>query len=354
MTAADRDLATVAPFGRRRLAKPVAWGVVIVVVLLIPLVVQDNYLRLVLVQMITYALLASTWNVTLGIAGIFNYAHVALFGIGAYTSAILAVKLGVEPWLTIPVAVLAAVLGSLVAFIPVARLRGIYVALATFIFSQLCVYLVLGQSWITGGSSGLVSVPNLEIAGESLGANRRLGYVYLGLVALILVVVGLTFFVKSTFGRSLLAIKDNEQLARSRGVPIYRQHLLTFLLASALAGFTGSYFVFTNNVASTNIFDFGYATLLLSMMFLGGSRSILGPVIGAVLITILQQSLRNYGPMSFIIAGVIILVVLRFFPQGIAGGVERLVALVRKRLARRRGAKAGPADLTEKKESTDA
>lgn len=331
-TSTKNDVGALAPaFGQRRFARPAVWGVLIVAVLLVPLVVTDMYARLILVQMVTYALLASSWNLTLGIAGIFNYAHVALFGIGSYASAILAVQFDIDPWLTIPAAGLAALIGSLVAFIPVARLRGIYVALATFIFAQLCIYIVLGQSDLTGGSSGLVGVPDMYVGDTSMFANSRLGYVYLGIGFLIVVVVGLTLLLRSTFGRSLLAIKDNEQLARSRGIPVYRQHLITFLTGSLIAGLTGSYFVFTNNVASIDVFSFGYATLLLSMIFLGGSRSIIGPVIGAVVITLISEALRNYGPIRFIVAGVIILIVLRFFPTGIVGGFERIRDLVPRR-----------------------
>lgn len=327
-------------------ASPVLlWIAGVVLLLLVPLVVTDMYQRLLLVTTVTYALLAVSWNLTLGISGIFNFAHVAMFGIGAYTSAILVVRYEWDPWLTMPVAGVVAALASVVAFIPVIRLRGIYVALATFIFSQLCIYLVLGQSDFTGGSSGMVGIPDLYAGDTSLLADARWGYAYLGIGLLIVAVTAALLLHRSTFGRTLLAIKDNEPLAASRGVPVFRLHLTVFMVGSFMAGVTGSYYAFTNNVVSTDIFSFSYATLLLGMIFLGGSRSIVGPLLGAVVITVGADQLRDQGPVRFIVVGVIIILVLRFFPHGIAGGLASLRDLVTRRL---RGSSSDTASNSER------
>jgi branched-chain amino acid transport system permease protein len=325
---------------QRQLTVAAVWIGSVIALACVPYIVNGLYARLLLVQVITYGLLAVSWNLTLGIAGIFNFAHIALFGVGAYTSAILVLRYEWDPWLTMPVAGVVSALASLIAFIPVIRLRGIYVALATFIFSQLCVYLVLGQRDITGGSSGLVGIPDLYVGSASLLADGRQGYVRLGSVLLVLVVSAALVLHRSTFGRSLLAIKDNEQLASSRGIPVFRLHLITFMIGSFMAGVTGSFYAFTNNVVSVDVLSFGYATLMLGMIFLGGSSSVVGPLLGAVVITVGSDQLRDHGPWRFIVVGIVILVVLRFFPRGLTGGLTSL----RERISSRRPVGRSEAD----------
>ncbi|GII94977.1 branched-chain amino acid ABC transporter permease [Sinosporangium siamense] len=296
-----------------------SWPAFAVVLVVLPLVFTDPAARLLLILMAMYGMLAMSWNLTLGFAGIFNFAQIGFFGIGAYTTGILVTKTGVEPWLAIPISGVSAVLASLVAFLPVLRLRGIYVGLATYVFSQLCIYLVLGQAGLTGGSNGIVGIPRLTLGDTSLRADGRIGYYYLAAALLFATVVLVRLIVNSTLGKSLLAIRDNETLAVSRGVSRVRQHLIVFMAGAAVAGVAGSFNAFLNGVVSTDIFGFGYLTLLLSMIFLGGSGSVYGPLIGAVVVTLVSDYLRDAGAWRDIVIAALILVVLWIAPKGLAG-----------------------------------
>ncbi|GAA4201532.1 branched-chain amino acid ABC transporter permease [Microbispora amethystogenes] len=295
------------------------WTLYAIVLFVLPMVFTDPHTRLLLILITMYGMLAQGWNLTLGFAGIFNFAQIAFFGVGAYTTGILATRTGIDPWLALPISGVSAVLASLVAFLPVLRLRGIYVGLATYVFSQLCIYLVLGQAGLTGGSNGIVGIPRLTLGETSLRADGRVGYYYLGAALLFAATLLVRLITRSTLGLSLLAIRDNEALATSRGVSRVRQHLIVFMIGAAVAGVAGGFNAFLNGVVSTDVFGFGYLTLLLSMIFLGGSGSVYGPIAGAVVVTVVADALQDAGAWRDIAIAMLILVVLWVAPKGLAG-----------------------------------
>ncbi|MEU8198798.1 branched-chain amino acid ABC transporter permease [Microbispora amethystogenes] len=295
------------------------WTLYAIVLFVLPMVFTDPHTRLLLILITMYGMLAQGWNLTLGFAGIFNFAQIAFFGVGAYTAGILATRTGIDPWLALPISGVSAVLASLVAFLPVLRLRGIYVGLATYVFSQLCIYLVLGQAGLTGGSNGIVGIPRLTLGETSLRADGRVGYYYLGAALLFAATLLVRLITRSTLGLSLLAIRDNEALATSRGVSRVRQHLIVFMIGAAVAGVAGGFNAFLNGVVSTDVFGFGYLTLLLSMIFLGGSGSVYGPIAGAVVVTVVADALQDAGAWRDITIAMLILVVLWVAPKGLAG-----------------------------------
>ncbi len=198
-------------------------------------------------------------------------------------------------------------------------MRGIYIALITFVFVQLCYYLVLAAPDITGGSNGLTGVPPLRVGEFSFAQYDGLGYVWLlgGATALLLIV--LNSLLRSSFGRSLVALRDNEALAVSRGVHRVRQQLLAFVLSGVVAGLTGALYVSFFRVADVTLFSFGFVTLTLSMIFLGGTGHTWGPVLGAVLVATLDRQLTSLGPWRSILIAVGTVLVLIFLPRGLAG-----------------------------------
>ncbi len=323
----------------------VGWPVYAIILVALPLVFTDPHSRLLLILITMYAVLALSWNLTLGFAGIFNFAQIGFFGIGAYTTAILVTRTGVDPWLAIPVSGVSAMLASLVAFLPVLRLRGIYVGLATYVFSQLCIYLVLGQAGLTGGSNGIVGIPRLTLGDLNLRADGRIGYYFLGAALLFAVTVLVRTLTRSTLGMSLVALRDNEPLATSRGVSRVRQHLIVFVIGAGVAGVAGSFNAYLNGVVSTDIFGFGQLTLLLSMIFLGGSGSVYGPIAGAVVVTLVSDALQDAGAWRDVVVALLILVVLWLAPKGLAGIARSLFDSVRERL-RRPGEPAPPSVTT--------
>ena len=308
----------------------------IVIFLAIPLVVDNKLLIHLAILGMLYAIVASNWDLTLGYAGVFNFAHLAFFGIGAYTSGIITVKLGISPWLGIPCGAATAALASIIVSIPAIRLRGIYVALLTFACSQLVLLLLLSQPLITGGQQGLTGVPQLQI-GDYLFRESEFAHFYLVGALLLCSTIFLRRLVTSDFGLSLIALRDFEEYAVARGIPLARQRLLAFLYSSIFPGLAGGVYAHFLIVASPDIFGFSLVTLLLSMVLVGGVATIYGPVVIGVVMIFVSELMASSetmselfgissGPVRFMFVAVLIVLTMRFFPQGVWGLIKEYAA----------------------------
>ena len=304
----------------------------LIVFLAIPFVLQNDFLIHLSILAMLFAIVASNWDLTLGYAGVFNFAHLAFFGIGAYTSGILAVKLGVSPWIGMPCGALAAAIASVIVSIPAIRLRGIYVALLTFAFSQLVLLLLLSQPLITGGQQGLTGVPQLQI-GDFKFRESSFAHFYLVGALLLCSTIFLRRLVSSDFGLSLVALRDFEEYAVARGIPLARQRALAFVYSSIFPGLAGAVYAHYLIVASPDIFGFSLATLALSMVLVGGVATIYGPVVIGIVMTFVSELMASSawmsdvfgisrGPVRFMFVAVIIILTMRFFPGGFWGLVN--------------------------------
>lgn len=310
---------------RARLNGPDAARLLCLLVLVIlPFFVPSAYIRHLIIVAVVYAIVASNWNFSLGYGGIFNFGHLAFFGLGAYGSAILAKTVGITPWLTIVIAGVIAMIAAVIVSVPVLRLKGIYVVLVTFAFSQLCLQLIMSQQSITGGSQGFPLVPQLTIGGYSFASDDKFGYYYVALFLLVISTLYLHRLVGSSFGVSVVALKDNEDYAISRGISLARQRLLTLVASALFTGMAGGFFSTYTRVASPEIFGFGPISLALSMMLLGGTGSIYGPIVGAFLITIVSEAMVDLGPVRFLIISGMIVIVLVFYPGGAIAALSQL------------------------------
>ena len=302
----------------------------LLILILLPLVVPSPYIRHLLIITFIYAIVASNWDLSLGYAGVFNFGHIAFFAAGVYGSAIMSKTIGITPWLTIPLAGVIGVIAALIVCLPVLRLKGIYVVLVTFAFSQLCFQLVLSQEEITGGSMGMPLLPPLKIGDYNFARDGKFGYYYVGLFLLVLSTIYLHRLVRSRFGTSIIALRDNEDYAISRGISLARQRMLTLGLSAFFTGVAGGFYSTYVRVASPEIFGFGFLSLALSMLLLGGLNSIYGPILGAFVITLLSEAMVDLGPMRFLIISALIILMLLFYPGGLINALQQTSSLFSK------------------------
>lgn len=283
----------------------------------IPMAVSSTYWRSILIIGFVYAIVASSWDLTLGYAGVFNFAQVATFGVGSYAAGIFAIR-GVPPVLCILIAVIIGVLFNGIVALPVLRLRGVYVALITFAAAQIAGSIVLGWNSVTGGGTGLVLIPDLIVAGFDFNFSE-IGFVYLTEISMVISLIILKKVARSSFGKSLIAGRDSEDYAMSRGIPLGRNRVLGLLIGAAFASFSGALFTFYLVSASPTLFGFGTATIVLSMVLVGGAGTIYGPAFAAVLLTALQniRQVASLGPVTFMIIAALIVLILRFLPGGL-------------------------------------
>lgn len=292
-------------------------SILLTILILFPFIVRNAYIRHILILSMFYAIVASNWDLTFGYFGIFNFGHIAIFISGAYIAGILSKSYGVSPWISIIIASLFSVILGSIAALPMLQVKGLYVCLITFGFSQLLYYFVLTQRSFTGGSAGLSLIPRIHFGNYSFGQNYQIAYYFLTLLLLIISTLFLTRLVKSNIGLSFVALRDYEEYAISRGVNFGRQLILCFAASSLFTGAAGAIMAFYLTALSPEMFGFNTLATILSMMIVGGSGTIYGPIIGALILTIVSEFLVQMGPWRYIIIGSLIIFTLRFYPNGI-------------------------------------
>jgi ABC-type branched-subunit amino acid transport system permease subunit len=312
--------------------------VALALLMVLPLVFEASYIRHLLILTFVFGIVAASWDLSLGFAGLFNFAHVALFAVGIYTYAILSKTLGLDPWLAIlaagPVVMVVAALVAL----PVLRLDGIYVILVTIAFSQLVYQIIISQSSITGGTSGMVTLPALQIGEYKLTSDGRIGYYYVALALLVAACAFLHLLVRSRVGRAIIALRDAKYAAIARGVPEARTRIVTLAASGLFTGLAGGFYASYVRVASPDIFGLGSMTLVLSILLVGGVGTIWGPVVASFLIILLSEVLTDLGPWRDILIALMIIAVMVFYPGGLWGVVQELREAITTRRAAWRAA----------------
>jgi len=315
----------------------------------LPLWLNTPYALSTMILIGIYSIVTIGLCLLMGYAGQISLGQAAFYGLGAYGSAILTVRLHWSPWLALPAA---AALTAVIAFLfglPIFRLRGNYLAMGTLAFGFI-VHIVMSE-WkkYTGGPTGLPGIPRLTIAGVPLKSD--LVYYYLvWAVALLTLILGLNI-VNSRFGRALRAIHASETAAQSLGVAVGRYKLLAFVTSAVFASVAGSLYAHYMIFISPGAFDFSTSVRLVLMAAVGGMASVWGAPLGTALVTLLTLVLReivpkltHYGSGEHqIIAYCALLVdIMIVMPAGLtatlAGAWPRLghLSTLRARLARRR------------------
>ena len=288
---------------------------------ILPLVVQDPYLRYLMVLTLIFAILGLSLDIIIGLMGQFSFGHQAFFGVAAYTTAVLTTKLALPVWLGFIAGIFAAgVLGLIVGVIALRRTRGLYLAIITLGFGQ--IVWLLAKNWygLTGGLSGIALIPSPKLGAFSL--NTEFEYYYFALVILVVTAYVVELFHRSKIGRAVSAVRENEERARSVGIDPFKAYLAAFTLATALAGLAGvTYAHFTTHVAPNSL-SLYYMFWMLVMVIVGGRGTILGPIAGAFVFVFVLEWLDFVNEWKMVIFGGILLLSVLFLPGGIVPGVK--------------------------------
>jgi branched-chain amino acid transport system permease protein len=271
-----------------------------------------------------FSILTVSLNLSMGYTGLFNLGHAAFFAIGAYTSALLTLGLGVPFWIGLLAGGLVAALFGFLLSLPTLRLRGDYLALGTLGFAFIVEAVLKNWTSLTRGPLGLPGIPRPEIFGYSLGAIEL--YTILTLVFLGITVLVIKRIVDSPFGRVLKAIREDETASEMVGKDTFRYKTLALTISAFFAGIGGSLFAHYITFIDPSTFGVGTLMLVLSMVIIGGTGSIRGSLLGAYLLILLPEPLRFIGlPSSLVGAGrqimygVLLLAIILKRPQGLIG-----------------------------------
>ncbi|MDD4241338.1 MAG: branched-chain amino acid ABC transporter ATP-binding protein/permease [Smithellaceae bacterium] len=293
-------------------------GIALLAFLFAPAVIESYFLRIVSLALI-YLILTTGLNIIAGYTGQVSLGQAGLYGIGAYTGAILAAKLGMPFWICLPAAMAVAGLFGLVLGAPTLKVSGHYLALITIGFGVIVEKLLVEWQFLTGGPMGL-AVPPVTFFGQTLSEQ---GFYYLSLVLCILTLWITNNIIRSYFGRAFSAIRDNELAASCMGINLTRYKLLAFVLSAVLAGAAGCLYAFYSAFISPDSFSFSLSIFFLLTIIVGGAGTIVGPIIGTLLLVIIPEYLHFLDKHRLTIYGALLIVSVIGLPQGIVGAIRK-------------------------------
>jgi len=285
--------------------------------LTLPLWLPSAYHLHIVIMAGIFGVLALSLNLLLGYTGQLSLGHAAFFGIGAYTSALLTLKLDWSFWPALAAAIaLAGAAGWIIGRLAL-KLRGAYFVLVTISFAG--VISLVSVNWIelTNGPLGLPGVPAPELGRWSL--RTKTAYYYLVLAAVALSYAVSRRLVRSRIGRAFVALRENEALAESIGVDVTHYLVLAAVVSAAMAGLGGSLYAHYTRFVSPEVFLFTYTVTMVIMVVAGGKGTLAGPLVGAVLFTALPEALRAAASWQWqmLAYGVLLVLLVFFLPRGI-------------------------------------
>jgi ABC-type branched-subunit amino acid transport system permease subunit len=281
-----------------------------------------DYLLHILVMVALYAILAGSFNLLIGFSGLFALSHAAFFGVGAYTTAILATSWGLPfPWPLLAGIALAALVGLAIG-LPALRVGGEYLVIVTLALQIIAVAVMLNWTSLTGGTQGIGNVPRIHLGGVTLDTAGRF-------LPLAVAVAALSLWCAwrlgaSPFGRALRAMRENEAAAQAVGKNVVAMKLIVFAVSAGIASVAGSLYAHYIAFVSAVSFTIETTIYILAMVILGGTGNLAGSVLGAAILVVLPELLKFVDlpadiadKLRQVLYGVILIVMLRLRPQGL-------------------------------------
>lgn len=312
----------------RRPVKVVLTLILLVGLLLLPHFVPNAYVQRVINLSLIYVILTLGQNLLTGFTGLISLGQAGFYAIGAYTSALLVLRLHV-PWLVafFTAGVLACIVGILLGY-PCLRVGGDYLTLMTIGFGEVVRITALNWMELTRGPMGLPGVPPPRIG--SLVISGGLRYYYLFLAVATATYTGVWLLVNSKIGRALKAIREDEVAAGVSGLNVAHYKILSFGVAALLAGFAGSLLAHFNAFVGPTSFDIDESLLQMNMAILGGLGSLPGSVLGAVILTAAPELFRIITEFRLLFMGLLMVGLMIWRPNGILGKQSAVVPVTRK------------------------
>ena len=241
-------------------------------------------------------------------AGVFSIATGGFASLGAYSVAILLTRYGISPWVGLPVAMSVGAMAGLLMSVPLARLRGVYQAIATLAFVEIVVSTMYFADGITGGAAGIHSIPKV------------VGTLHLA-IALAVVIYLFWALQRTGVGRAFEVIRQDETVALTLGVSVTRYHAIAFVISGAIGAFYGGLLSLYTYSVDPAQFGFEFVVAALAAVVLGGPSNMWGPLIGAAMLAILPELARPLAEYRPMVHGILLVVIITFLPEGIADSI---------------------------------
>ncbi len=278
----------------------------------------SNYLLEVVTVAFLYAILATALNITVGLTGVLVLGFIGFYAIGAYVTGMLTAKFALcNFWVALPLSGLVAMLFGVLLGIPTLRLKGDYLAIVTLGFGEIVKIFLNNLDALTGGPNGILGIKRPGFGFFSVDSVA--GFYYFAFAFLAVTIFILSRIIDSRFGRAWVAVRENEMAAGALGIDVFRKHLLSFSISAFFAGIAGSLFAAKQGFISPDSFTFYESVLVLCMVVLGGLGNIAGSVLGAFLLIVVPEFLREFALYRMLIFGAVMIAFMIFRPHGILG-----------------------------------
>lgn len=288
----------------------------------VPVFLRNNYHLMVLNVAALNIIVVIGLNLLMGYAGQISLGHAAFFGLGAYLSAIFTTTFGFHIW---PTMIMAMVITGMISYaigIPTLKLEGHYLVMATLGFNVIVYIVMIQLNAVTGGPSGFAGIPRIQIGEFTFDSDRKIYYLFWT------VTLGILLFslnlIHSRVGRAMAALSHNELAAKCVGIDTQSYKVKIFVISAILGSLAGSLYAHYITFISPGTFSFYYSIQVVTMVMIGGIGSLWGSLFGAILLTILPEILHFVKEYNVLLYGLILMVVLLFFPQGLLPGVVRI------------------------------
>jgi branched-chain amino acid transport system permease protein len=292
-------------------------GVLVFALALAPIMGLPNFIQSLIIEILTFSLLALSLNILLGYTGLVSFGHAAFFGVAGYAVGIIAVSFTSEILITVPLSVLcAALLAVPLGWLSI-RLSGFYFLMITFAFAQMVYVAAFRWKWLTGGSDGLI-VPAPTFFGIPVLLDRGALY-FFTLLVFVICSAAIYVVVTSQFGRTLVGIRENARRMRALGYNVRRYKLAAFVIAATFAGVAGVLNSLFNLFIAPESAHWTQSALVLVTVLIGGASYFVGPIIGTTIVILLQHWLSSHTEYWGLVLGVLFIALITGAREGIAG-----------------------------------
>lgn len=296
--------------------------IALIILLLLPLLNFNNYIINIVIKIMNYAIMALGLNILVGMTGLVSLGQAGFVAIGAYVSSILMIKFNINFFVSVVVAMLLSSIVGLIMGLPTLRLTGTYLSIITLGFGEIIRTIIIVWDNVTNGPLGIRNIPSPGIFGYKLTMSNG-GLYILTLLVLVLVIMFINNLDKSKTGRAMKAIKQDETASIMMGVNTTYYKVLSFILSAIICSLAGSIYATQLGYIDQNTFTFDMSTMILSIVILGGMGTIRGMIVGSIILVVFPELSRSLMDYRFVLYGVILVIMMRFRPQGLLGWRDR-------------------------------
>lgn len=309
------------------------------VLLGLPFMGFNQYVMRIIIMIGIYSMLGLGLNVLTGYTGLVSLGHAGFYAIGAYTASLLSLKLGVNFFVAAIGGAVAASLCGLLLGLPTLRLKGTYLSIVTLGFGEIVKMVLTNWDKVTNGTLGLKNIPRPSIFGMNLTLKNN-GIYYLMLVLVLLITLVCILLIKSKIGRAFMSIKEDELAATMMGIKTTRYKILAFVISAFITGVAGAFYASMIGFIDPNSFTFDTSIMIISIVILGGMGTVRGMFLGAAILIAFPEVFRFLMDYRFVVYGLILILMMRFRPQGVLGWKSqlpyKLTKLVRQQLEKQK------------------